>query len=177
MFTKYFHIPARFTPARTCTAAVLLVSGVLVAVTGTAGSAQAAGQTDLVLIDTDRIDVALIYPPLPNNFEPTGPARFLWQPDFASNTYTPKLEAVVAMRDASGFCGKVKITAYDAANTVIDRAQSFPLCPTSNSIDFDPAEPTLSAIPEADLHHVTVEAMLQLAPGGYARQAAVDVYP
>ncbi|GAA1753336.1 hypothetical protein GCM10009681_25420 [Luedemannella helvata] len=82
------------------------------------------------------------------------------------------------MKNALGFCGRIKIEAFRRNDSLIGYAQSVPFCPSSNSRAFGEGDPMLAEIPQASLHKVRVSALIQFYPGGsWISQAYADVFP
>lgn len=169
---------ARRAAIRLGSVAALLMSAVLVGVVGTAGPAHAAGETDFVLINTSRIDFGLLINPLTQSFWEPG-ATVQWQPDPGNIAYDPRLFGVIEMKNASGYCGQMRMEAFDALESSLGSVRSNGLCSNISGPVYLGVELTLGQpIVRVRTYRVVVSAWLKLGQQGvYQQQMSATVYP
>jgi hypothetical protein len=134
----------------TLTAALALLIG--------AAPAHAAVPTDTVLINTAKVDFALLVDPM--TCEPIGSGGILsWQA--GGGTYTPRLTGLQSSHAATNDHSYLTLEAFTANNVLLGLSAT-PVLFSPAACDLGPVNVSLSPIPANALHHVTVTAYLWL---------------
>lgn len=152
------------TPVRSVCATLALST---VALVGLASPAQAHA-SDTFTLDSARVDVG--FGPTFNS-QPQPSAAVTW--NHSGNQVSPRVYGYLAMVNADGFCGRIRLRYWDG-NTLVDHEHSYTLCPTNNDYT---GVPTFTGTFTGDITRVEVSAMQRFQNGPWQSQASVNLYP
>jgi hypothetical protein len=155
---------------RAVSAVLAAVVATLIGLVGTAAPASAATGNYDIVINTTKVDFATFIDPIIK--EPTGlGGKLYW---IASPTYyTLRLVGLMSMKNASGYCGRIKLEALDGNDDPI-ATEYVTHCPSTNSWELTSVDLVLDPVRRSDFFRAKVSAWL--AGLSFVEQAAVYVY-